>query len=158
MDVSVNGSVPAKSKDSIVRQGMPDLNPTLEIGPSLNVHFYYSEDKKTNFDMRMPLRSVTATDFKHFQNAGWLFQLGLEQPTGILEMLEIGCGNRAQWHSHIEVGLLVFGVIEMDVERRADLQRRIQVRHALSHDGVLALRRNGTVHTDIHLDAVAPKN
>ncbi len=78
MDVSVNGSVPAKSKDSIVRQGMPDLNPTLEIGPSLNVHFYYSEDKKTNFDMRMPLRSVTATDFKHFQNAGWLFQPQLD--------------------------------------------------------------------------------
>ena len=74
MDVSVNGSVPAKSKDSIERQGMPDLNPALEIGPSLNVHLYYSEDKKTNFDMRMPLRSVTATDLKHFQNVGWLFQ------------------------------------------------------------------------------------
>lgn len=78
MDVSLNGSVPAKSKDSIERQGMPDLNPTLEIGPSLNYHFYYSEDKKTNFDMRMPLRSVTATDFKHFQNEGWLFQPQLD--------------------------------------------------------------------------------
>jgi len=74
MDISVNGSVPAKSKDSIARQGMPDLDPTLEIGPSLNAHLYYSEDKKINFDMRLPLRSVTATDFKHFQHAGWLFQ------------------------------------------------------------------------------------
>lgn len=74
MDVSVNGSVPAKSKDSIERQGMPDLNPTLEIGPSLNAHLYYSEDKKTNFDIRMPLRTVTATDLKHFQHVGWLFQ------------------------------------------------------------------------------------
>lgn len=74
MDVSVNGSVPAKSKDSIARQGLPDLKPTLEIGPSLNAHLYYSEDKKVNFDIRMPLRSVIATDFKHFQNIGWLFQ------------------------------------------------------------------------------------
>ena len=74
MDVSVNGSVPAKSKDSIVRQGMPDLKPTLEIGPSLNMHLYYSEDKKTSFDMRMPLRAVTATDLKHSQHVGWLFQ------------------------------------------------------------------------------------
>lgn len=78
MDVSMNGSVPAKSKDSIARQGMPDLDPTLEIGPSLNVHFYYSEDKKTNFDLRMPLRAVTATDFKHVQSAGWLFQPQLD--------------------------------------------------------------------------------
>jgi len=74
MDVSMNGSVPAKSKDSIARQGMPDLAPTLEIGPSLNVHFYYSEDKKNNFDLRLPLRAATATDFKHVQSAGWLFQ------------------------------------------------------------------------------------
>ena len=74
MDVSVNGSVPAKSSDSAARLGMPDLDATLEIGPSLNYHFYYSEDKKTNVDLRMPLRSVTASDFSRFQNAGWLFQ------------------------------------------------------------------------------------
>lgn len=74
LDVSVNGSVPANSKDSSARSGMPDLDATLEVGPSLNVHFYYSEDKKTNFDMRLPLRSVTASDFNRFQNAGWLFQ------------------------------------------------------------------------------------
>jgi outer membrane protein len=76
MDVSVNGSVPAK--DAIARQGMPNLDPTLEIGPSLNVHFYYSEDKKVNFDMRMPLRGVLASDFKHVQPVGWLFQPQLD--------------------------------------------------------------------------------
>lgn len=74
VDVSVNGSVPARSSDSAARQGMPDLDATLEIGPSLNYHFYYSEDKKTNFDLRMPLRTVTASDFSRFQNVGWLFQ------------------------------------------------------------------------------------
>lgn len=74
MDVSLNGSVPAKSSDSAARQGMPDLDGTLELGPSLNVHLYYAEDKKTNFDLRMPLRAVTATDFSHFQQTGWLFQ------------------------------------------------------------------------------------
>jgi len=73
-DISVNGSVPAKSSDSVARQGMPDLDATLEIGPSLNYHFYYSEDHNKNFDLRLPLRSVTASDFSRFQNAGWLFQ------------------------------------------------------------------------------------
>lgn len=76
MDISVNGSVPAKG--SVARQGMPDLDPTLEIGPSLNVHFLYSADKKNTFDLRMPLRGVIASDFKHVQPIGWLFQPQLD--------------------------------------------------------------------------------
>jgi outer membrane protein len=76
MDISVNGSVPAKG--SVARQGMPDLNPTLEIGPSLNVHLLYSGDKKNTFDLRMPLRGVIASDFKHVQAVGWLFQPQLD--------------------------------------------------------------------------------
>jgi len=72
MDISVNGSVPAKG--SKAREGMPDLDPTLEIGPSLNFHLLYSEDRKNTFDLRMPLRGVIASDFKHTQSAGWLFQ------------------------------------------------------------------------------------
>ena len=74
LDISLNGSVPAKSSDSAARKGMPNLDATLELGPSLSYHFYYSADKKTNFDLRLPLRSVTASDFKRFQNVGWLFQ------------------------------------------------------------------------------------
>lgn len=74
VDVSVNGSVPAKSKDSSARQGMPDLDATLEVGPSLNVHLYNSETGKTGVDLRMPLRAVTASNFRHFRQAGWLFQ------------------------------------------------------------------------------------
>jgi len=74
VDISVNGSVPANSSDSAARKGMPDLDATLEIGPSLNYHFYYSEDKLINFDLRLPLRSVTASNFRRFQNAGWLLQ------------------------------------------------------------------------------------
>lgn len=78
MDVSLSGSVPVRSKDSAARQGMPDLDPTLELGPSLNVHLYYSEDKKTNLDMRMPLRGVLGSDFKHVQAVGWLFHPRLD--------------------------------------------------------------------------------
>ena len=76
MDVSVNGSVPAQG--SVARQGMPDLDPTLEIGPSLNFHLLYSADKKNTFDLRMPLRGVIASNFKHVQPIGWLFQPQLD--------------------------------------------------------------------------------
>lgn len=76
LDISVNGSVPAKG--AAARQGMPDLDPTLEVGPSLNVHFYQSPDKRTIFDLRMPVRGVIASDFHHVQSAGWLFQPQLD--------------------------------------------------------------------------------
>lgn len=72
MDVSVNGSVPARGARA--RQGMPNLDPTLELGPSLNFHLLYTEDKRNTFDMRMPLRAAIASDFTHVQHIGWLFQ------------------------------------------------------------------------------------
>lgn len=72
MDVSVNGSVPARG--SKAREGMPDLDPTLEMGPSLNFHLLYTEDKRNTFDIRMPLRAVLASDFKRVHHEGWLFQ------------------------------------------------------------------------------------
>jgi MipA family protein len=77
VDVSVNGSVPVKSNDNEARRGMPDLDPTLEIGPSLNVFLYRSDDKKRKLELRLPVRAVLASDFSHVQHAGWVFQPNL---------------------------------------------------------------------------------
>ncbi len=99
MDVSVNGSVPAKG--AAARQGMPDLDPTLELGPSLNFHLLYSEDRRNTLDMRMPLRAAFASDFSHVQHVGWLFQPQLN-----LDFYDI---ERSGWN----IGL-VGGVIYSD--------------------------------------------
>lgn len=74
LDISVNGSVPVSSKDSRARQGMPDLDPTLELGPELQVHLYYDERKHTNLDLRLPVRPVFAVNFGRFDHVGWLAQ------------------------------------------------------------------------------------
>lgn len=74
LDFSVNGAVPVSSSDSVARKDMPDLDPTLEIGPSLNVHLYYDDRRSTNLDLRLPLRKVVATNFSRFEQQGWLFQ------------------------------------------------------------------------------------
>lgn len=74
LDISVNGAVPVSSKDSEVRRDMPDLDPTLELGPSLNVHLYYDERRHTNLDLRLPVRAVIATNLQRFERQGWLFQ------------------------------------------------------------------------------------
>lgn len=74
LDVSVNGSVPVKSKDNRARIGMPDLDPTLEIGPSLNLSLLKSEDERKKLELRLPVRAVIASDFKHVHYQGLLFQ------------------------------------------------------------------------------------
>ena len=74
LDLSVNGSVPVDSADNRARQGMDDLDPTLEIGPSLNVHLAGAEGEHTQLDLRLPLRAVIASNFRHVRHAGWIFQ------------------------------------------------------------------------------------
>lgn len=74
LEVSINGSIPVQSKNNQVRQGMPDLDPTLEVGPSLNFFLYRSSDKQRKVDLRLPLRAVIASDFSEVRSAGWIFQ------------------------------------------------------------------------------------
>ncbi|MHB9102534.1 MAG: MipA/OmpV family protein [Sulfuricella sp.] len=71
LDVSLNGSVPVKSADNRARQGMPYLDPTLEIGPSLNLFLLHSEPKKTHLDLRLPVRPVIDINAKYL---GYVFQ------------------------------------------------------------------------------------
>ena len=68
LDISINGSVPIRSNGNPIRDGMPDLDPTLEIGPSLNVTL--TETGRSKLALRLPLRAVIASDFRSFQSAG----------------------------------------------------------------------------------------
>lgn len=74
LHVSINGSIPVDSDDNEARRGMPDLDPTFEIGPSLEVHLLRANEGKVSVDLRLPLRTVVATDFSRFHNEGWVFQ------------------------------------------------------------------------------------
>jgi MipA family protein len=73
LDFSVSGTVPVKSRNNRARQGMPDLDPTLEIGPSLNAFLYRSASERMSVELRLPLRAVEATDLRSVHHAGWLF-------------------------------------------------------------------------------------
>jgi len=77
LDFSVNGTVPVRSGDNDARRGMPDLDATLEIGPSLNFFLMRSPDDRKKLDLRLPVRTVIASDFHHFDHVGWVFQPNL---------------------------------------------------------------------------------
>lgn len=72
LNISLNGTIPVKSEDNAARRGMPDLKPTLEIGPSLDLHLWRSKDEKLKLDLAMPLRApITLESSPRF--AGWVF-------------------------------------------------------------------------------------
>jgi outer membrane protein len=94
LDVSLNGSVPVKSADNQARRGMPDLDPTLEIGPSLNLFLLHSETKKIHLDLRLPVRPAIDTNAKYL---GYVFQPKLN-----LDVRDLG-GN-AGWNLGLAAG------------------------------------------------------
>ena len=76
LNISASGSPPTDSKNLPVRAGMPDLKPTVEIGPELDITLW---DGNANFDflkLRLPVRqafSVSGTP----RDAGLIFSPNL---------------------------------------------------------------------------------
>ncbi|HVF15556.1 MAG TPA: MipA/OmpV family protein [Steroidobacteraceae bacterium] len=72
LSLSVNGSVPVNSDDGGARQGMPDLKPTFELGPSLDLHLWHSPDSAIKVDLVLPLRAPITVESSP-QSIGWVF-------------------------------------------------------------------------------------
>lgn len=72
LDVSVNGSVPVRNNGA--RIGMPNLDPTFEIGPSMNIMLYQTESNQAQVELRLPVRAVIGSDFTYLRSIGWIFQ------------------------------------------------------------------------------------
>ena len=67
-DLSLSASAPTRSSDNRARAGMPDLAPTLEFGPNLNLTLARGLDWK--FDLRLPVRAAFALE-RHAHGAGF---------------------------------------------------------------------------------------
>jgi outer membrane scaffolding protein for murein synthesis (MipA/OmpV family) len=74
LHLSLNGSVPVDSTDNSARSGMPDLDPTLEIGVRLDITLLRKPDRSIEVTLGLPVRTVIATDFSHSKNIGWVFE------------------------------------------------------------------------------------
>ena len=64
LDMSFNGSTPVDSAKNKARQGMPDLDPTFEMGPSLQVMLAENKTLEYKITLTFPIRAVFSTDFK----------------------------------------------------------------------------------------------
>lgn len=88
LNLSLAASLPVDSSGNSARRGMPDLQPTVEIGPSLEINLWRAADHNARVDLRLPLRvgyavrgsvkpvGVTFSPFINldvdpFGNSGW---------------------------------------------------------------------------------------
>ena len=70
LNLSVNGTTPVRSDSA--RHGMPDLRPTLEVGPSLDVHLWKSADARVKLDLRLPARAAFTVEAAPSMIGGFL--------------------------------------------------------------------------------------
>ncbi|HEY3700072.1 MAG TPA: MipA/OmpV family protein [Spongiibacteraceae bacterium] len=72
LNISTNASIPVDSDRVDARKGMPDLKPTLEIGPSVDIKLWRSDDQRRQLDLRVPARYAFTAEANP-QAAGWQF-------------------------------------------------------------------------------------
>jgi len=84
LNVSLGASLPVNSEENAARQGMPDLQPTVEIGPSLNLHLWRTDDRRYKLDLRMPIRAAI-TIASEIKDVGWVFSPRLN-----LDIIDVG--------------------------------------------------------------------
>ncbi|MCE5265563.1 MAG: MipA/OmpV family protein [Deltaproteobacteria bacterium] len=73
LDVSLFGSVPVKNDDNPDRRGMPDLDPTFEVGPSLDITLWERRQEGYKLKLSLPIRAAFSTDFTSVRHEGWVF-------------------------------------------------------------------------------------
>jgi len=73
IDVSLNASQPAPSDRNEARQGMPDLDPTLELGPVLKLRLWEDRGRSRELSLQLPVRPAFAIDFPRARYIGVVF-------------------------------------------------------------------------------------
>jgi outer membrane protein len=95
LSISVNATIPVSSDDNSARRGMPDLEPTIELGPSLDLHVWKSPDERIKLDVVMPLRAPLTVE-RSPKSIGWLFSPRVN--------LDIGNVNNSGWNLGLGAG------------------------------------------------------
>lgn len=72
LDFSAAASAPVDSSDNDLRAGMPDLDPALQLGPSLKINVWGREETRKFINIALPVRKVVVTNFSRYEAQGYL--------------------------------------------------------------------------------------
>jgi len=62
VNLSVGASLHVSSSDNRAREGMPDLKPTVEVGPSFELTLWRSTRRDAKVDLRLPVRAAFSVE------------------------------------------------------------------------------------------------
>ncbi len=71
LKLSLDGNLPADSDDIDRRDGMSDLDPTVQIGPSLEIKLWRDRAAHQQLSVNLPLRAVFTLDFEDGEAIGF---------------------------------------------------------------------------------------
>jgi MipA family protein len=83
LTLSFSASPPTSSKDAPVRDGMPDLKPTLEFGPEMDFTLWQSASRASFVKLRLPMRAAFTAE-RTVHGVGWIFAPDLNMDIGDL--------------------------------------------------------------------------
>jgi outer membrane protein len=101
LNVSASATEPVGSSAKSARSGMPSLRPTVELGPSLDLHLWESADRHARLDLRMPARAALTIE-SSARSIGWVFAPRLN-----LDLVDVG--GHAGWNLGVLSGPLFAG-------------------------------------------------
>ncbi|MDT8318182.1 MAG: MipA/OmpV family protein [bacterium] len=73
VDLSLTFAPPVLSEDNRAREGMPDLNPVVELGPRAQFLLYESDGGMFQLRACLPFRMAVASDMNDTRYVGWNF-------------------------------------------------------------------------------------
>ncbi len=71
INISLGGALPANSKENVTRNGMPNLDTMIELGPGLIIHLI--KNKNTKLKLNIPIRFAISTDLTKVDDRGLVF-------------------------------------------------------------------------------------
>ena len=72
INISADASVPVRSSRNSARTGMPNLDPTFQIGPSLDICLISNCKISNIVQIRLPVRAVFTSDFTYLAGTGFV--------------------------------------------------------------------------------------
>lgn len=69
VNLSLSATPPVRSKNNRMREGMSNLKPMVEFGPSLDIHLWRGDGRRFKLDVRTPVRAAFTIE-SHPQYAG----------------------------------------------------------------------------------------
>jgi outer membrane scaffolding protein for murein synthesis (MipA/OmpV family) len=73
LELSLAGGIPVSSNGDTPRSNMPDLDPTVELGPSIEARFWHTDNKQRSLWLKLPLRAAISLSEKKIAHQGWTF-------------------------------------------------------------------------------------